>query len=42
MCRGCPLKDACCPGRARRQINLTEHEELLIAARQAVKSDVVV
>jgi hypothetical protein len=36
MCRGCPLKDACCPGRARRQINLTEHEELLIAARQAL------
>lgn len=36
MCRRCPLKDACCPGRARRQINLTEHEELLIAARQAL------
>ncbi len=36
MCRQCPLKDACCPGRARRQINLTDHEELLIAARQAL------
>jgi len=36
MCRRCPLKDACCPGRARRQINLTEHEDLLIAARQAL------
>ena len=36
MCRGCSLKDACCPGRARRQINLNEHEDLLIAARQAL------
>jgi hypothetical protein len=35
-CRQCPLKDACCPGRARRQINLVEHEDLLIAARQAL------
>jgi len=35
-CGGCPLKAACCPGRARRQINLTEHEELLLAARQAL------
>jgi hypothetical protein len=36
MCGGCPLKTACCPGRARRQINLTEHEDLLLAARQAL------
>jgi hypothetical protein len=36
MCRGCPLKAACCPGRARRQVNLTEHEDLLIAARRAL------
>ena len=36
MCRGCPLKAACCPGRARRQVSLTEHEDLLIAARQAL------
>jgi hypothetical protein len=36
MCRECPLKAACCPGRARRQLNLTEHEQLLIAARQAL------
>lgn len=36
MCRGCPLKAACCPGRARRQLNLGEHEDLLIAARQAL------
>ena len=36
MCRNCPLKAACCPGRSRRQINLTEHEDLLIAARQAL------
>jgi transposase len=35
-CGGCPLKAACCPGRARRQINLTEHEDLLLAARQAL------
>jgi hypothetical protein len=36
MCRGCPLKAACCPGRPRRQVNLSEHEDLLIAARQAL------
>jgi transposase len=36
MCRGCPLKAACCPGRPRRQLNLGEHEDLLIAARQAL------
>ena len=36
MCGGCPLKATCCPGRPRRQINLTEHEDLLIAARQAL------
>jgi hypothetical protein len=36
MCRGCPLKAACCPGRPRRQVNLSDHEDLLIAARQAL------
>jgi transposase len=36
MCRDCRLKAACCPGRARRQVNLGEHEDLLIAARQAL------
>lgn len=36
MCSGCPLKAKCCPGRARRQINLTEHEDLLLAGRQAL------
>jgi hypothetical protein len=36
MCRGCPLKATCRPGRSRRQVNLTEHEALLIAARQAL------
>jgi hypothetical protein len=36
MCNDCPLKAACCLGRARRQINLTEHEDLLLAARQAL------
>jgi len=35
-CGGCPLKAACCPGRTRRQVNLGEHEDLLIAARQAL------
>lgn len=35
-CQDCPLKQACCPGRSRRQINLSEHEDLLIAARQAL------
>ena len=36
MCRDCPLKERCCPGRARRQLNLHEHEDLLLAARQAL------
>jgi transposase len=36
MCGSCPLKAACCPGRARRQVNLSEHEDLLLAARQAL------
>jgi transposase len=36
MCRDCPLKHACCPGRSRRQLNLREHEDLLIAARRAL------
>jgi transposase len=35
-CRGCPLKARCCPGRARRQIKLGEHDELLLAARRAL------
>jgi len=36
ICRGCPLKPVCCPGRRRRQLHLGEHEDLLIAARQAL------
>jgi hypothetical protein len=36
MCRDCPLKATCCPGRSRRQINLVEHEDLLQAARRAL------
>ena len=36
VCGGCPLKDQCCPGRPNRQIALGEHEELMIAARQAL------
>jgi hypothetical protein len=35
-CRDCPLKEQCCPGRPNRHINLGEHEEFLIAARQAL------
>jgi hypothetical protein len=37
MCRGCPLKERCCPGKSRRQIRLIEHEELLQAGRQALR-----
>lgn len=35
-CRVCPVKDQCCPGRESRQIALGEHEELIVAARQAL------
>lgn len=30
-CGSCPLKQRCCPGKARRQIRIIEHEELLQA-----------
>jgi hypothetical protein len=36
ICRDCPLKAACCPTQPRRQIRLVEHEDLLIAARDAL------
>ena len=36
VCSACPLKDQCCPGRPNRQIELSEHEELIIAARAAL------
>ncbi len=36
FCRDCPLKEQCCPGRESRQITIREHEELIIAARQAL------
>ncbi|HTR69566.1 MAG TPA: IS1182 family transposase [Mycobacteriales bacterium] len=36
VCGSCPLKDQCCPGRPSRQITLGEHEELIVAARQAL------
>jgi hypothetical protein len=35
-CRACPIKNSCCLDRSRRQISLGEHEELLLAARQAL------
>jgi len=40
LCGACPLKDQCCPGRPSRQIALGEHEELMIAARQALNDPV--
>jgi hypothetical protein len=39
-CGGCLLKDRCCPGQPNRHINLGEHEEFLIAARQALADPV--
>jgi hypothetical protein len=36
MCRDCPLKARCCPGRTRRQLNLREREDLLVTARYAL------
>ncbi len=36
VCGGCPLKARCCPGRARRQVKLGDHDELLLAARRAL------
>jgi hypothetical protein len=35
-CGGCPLKERCCPGRSHRAVALGEHEELTIAAREAL------
>jgi hypothetical protein len=37
MCRDCPLKQRCCPGKPRRQIRIMEHEHLLQAGRQALR-----
>lgn len=37
MCQQCPLKERCCPGRARRQIRIMEHEQLLQAGRAALR-----
>jgi hypothetical protein len=39
-CGACPLKEQCCPGRSSRQIALGEHEDLMIAARQALSDPV--
>lgn len=36
VCGACRLKAQCCPGRARRQIKFGDHDELLLAARQAL------
>ena len=40
VCGGCPLKDRCCPSRPNRHIALGEHEEFLLAARQALNDPV--
>jgi hypothetical protein len=37
MCRDCPIKERCCPGRARRQIRIMEHEHLLQAGREMLQ-----
>lgn len=36
MCRDCPLKPRCCPGKSRRFIRLQDHERLLQAGRRAL------
>jgi hypothetical protein len=36
VCGSCPLKAQCCPRRTRRQIKFGDHDELLLAARQAL------
>jgi Transposase DDE domain/Transposase domain (DUF772) len=40
MCRDCPLKERCCPGRPRRQIRIMEHEHLLQAGRETLRDPV--
>ena len=40
MCRDCPLKARCCPGKSRRQIRIIEHEELLQAGRHALQDPI--
>jgi hypothetical protein len=40
VCGACPLKAQCCPGRARQQIKFGEHDELFLAARQALADPV--
>ena len=35
-CGNCPLRPQCCPNAPRRQIRLSEHETLMIAARDAL------
>jgi hypothetical protein len=36
VCGACPLKERCCASRSHRAIELSEHEELTILARQAL------
>lgn len=39
-CRACPLKARCCPTTARRQVAMSEHEPLMIAARHTLADPV--
>lgn len=39
-CGDCPLRPQCCPNAPRRQIRLSEHEPLMIAAREALADPV--
>ena len=41
MCRDCPLKPRCCPGKSRRFIRLQDHEQLLQAGRRALRDPIV-
>ena len=40
MCRDCPLKSRCCPGKSRRFIRLQDHEQLLQAGRRMLDDPV--
>jgi hypothetical protein len=40
VCGLCPLKAQCCPSIPRRQIKLTDHDELLLPARHTLKDPV--
>jgi len=37
LCRGCPLRDRCTTASTGRSLNITDHDDLLVAARQAAR-----